>query len=315
MEDKKKENKQKEIARSLKKSKLIKYLGFLSLRAFDSFYSKSVQTMAYGLAHEIKSPIQGLSGVIELLENFDESEITEGKYKIYLNILNDINKKLSNIMDVMDLCGSNISKSSFFDVDLKIFINNVLDTLVSFDDCKLVNPEIEINLSDDFPDTVGIIPSFLNNVLLNLVRNSYNAIYKSNLEKQKIEINLKYIPCDGDNILNISTDNNDKNDDFFEFLMNKYGKVNLYNINNKYVCRGTILIDVIDTGIGIKQSEFEDIFLPFYSSKLIPGSSGLGLFICKSMVAQMFGEIYVSSSVPGHTVMRVMFKDIFEKEG
>jgi signal transduction histidine kinase/ligand-binding sensor domain-containing protein/CheY-like chemotaxis protein len=58
---------------------------------------------------------------------------------------------------------------------------------------------------------------------------------------------------------------------------------------------------VSDTGIGIDKSEVDKIFNTFYKIDSIPGKlyrgTGLGLTICKKMVEQMGGEIWVESVV------------------
>ncbi|MBS1509037.1 MAG: response regulator [Bacteroidetes bacterium] len=63
----------------------------------------------------------------------------------------------------------------------------------------------------------------------------------------------------------------------------------------------TALVEFVvqDTGIGINESEMENIFLPFRQEKNIHGKfggTGLGLTIVKSIVELMGGEINVSSS-------------------
>ncbi len=64
---------------------------------------------------------------------------------------------------------------------------------------------------------------------------------------------------------------------------------------------GNLRFFVADTGIGIAESEFQNIFNPFkkiedIKTKLYSGT-GLGLAICKSLVEQMGGKIWVESEV------------------
>lgn len=56
-----------------------------------------------------------------------------------------------------------------------------------------------------------------------------------------------------------------------------------------------IRIEVADTGIGIKDSEMNFIFRPFYSTK--PNGTGLGLAFCRHIVEEHGGEITVNSQV------------------
>jgi signal transduction histidine kinase len=65
---------------------------------------------------------------------------------------------------------------------------------------------------------------------------------------------------------------------------------------------GECLIEVADEGLGIPSSELERIFEKFY--RLDPqqtrgvGGSGLGLYICRELVARMNGRLEVDSE-PG----------------
>ncbi len=60
-----------------------------------------------------------------------------------------------------------------------------------------------------------------------------------------------------------------------------------------------IVTDVIDTGIGIRPEDMENLFKPFRQidtgiSRQYEGT-GLGLSICKKLVEAMGGKIYVKS--------------------
>lgn len=90
--------------------------------------------------------------------------------------------------------------------------------------------------------------------------------------------------------------------------------VNLIDNAIKYSENGTITIFlddypnhvqicVQDEGIGIAQSDFEDIFMKFQRGDNTkgkgPGGSGLGLYICKKMVEAHGGEIWAESEGAG----------------
>lgn len=50
-----------------------------------------------------------------------------------------------------------------------------------------------------------------------------------------------------------------------------------------------IQVEVVDSGVGIKEGEEEEIFSPFYSTK--PNGMGIGLSICQSIIQAHGGEI------------------------
>jgi len=85
--------------------------------------------------------------------------------------------------------------------------------------------------------------------------------------------------------------------------------MNLLDNAIKYTTRGgtvtvrvsiddIVLVQVIDTGIGISESHLPRIFNPFYRVNSDSAGIGLGLFIVKSAIEAHGGEIWVSS-IPG----------------
>ncbi|HEY4104528.1 MAG TPA: ATP-binding protein, partial [Polyangiaceae bacterium] len=58
---------------------------------------------------------------------------------------------------------------------------------------------------------------------------------------------------------------------------------------------GSAVIEVTDTGVGIPRTELPRIFDPFYTTKPAGVGTGLGLAICHDLVAELGGEISVSS--------------------
>lgn len=63
-----------------------------------------------------------------------------------------------------------------------------------------------------------------------------------------------------------------------------------------YAERGSVFIEVRDTGAGIAPEVLERIFEPFFSTKPVGQGTGLGLAIAHSLVARHGGEIFVRSA-------------------
>jgi signal transduction histidine kinase len=61
---------------------------------------------------------------------------------------------------------------------------------------------------------------------------------------------------------------------------------------------GGAVVSVADTGVGIAAADLERIFEPFFTTKESGHGSGLGLMVCKGIVADHGGQIDVAS-VPG----------------
>ena len=74
---------------------------------------------------------------------------------------------------------------------------------------------------------------------------------------------------------------------------------------------GKTLIRVSDDGIGIEERYLERIFDPFqrlHTADEYDGS-GMGLAVCRKIVAQVGGEIWATSSPGAGTTFHVRFKD------
>jgi PAS domain S-box-containing protein len=56
---------------------------------------------------------------------------------------------------------------------------------------------------------------------------------------------------------------------------------------------GYLVLKVSDTGHGIPPDQLQNLFTPFFSTK--PGGTGLGLVICRGVIAQHQGEISITS--------------------
>jgi PAS domain S-box-containing protein len=68
---------------------------------------------------------------------------------------------------------------------------------------------------------------------------------------------------------------------------------------------GSVLVEVADTGCGIEPAQLDRIFDPFFTTKEPGVGSGLGLWICHSMVTSLGGTIAIDSIVGRGTTVRI----------
>jgi signal transduction histidine kinase len=71
------------------------------------------------------------------------------------------------------------------------------------------------------------------------------------------------------------------------------GKGDIYI--RSFIDENNVVIEIEDTGSGIKAEDLAQIFTPFYTSKPIGEGTGLGLSISHQIIEQHNGEIIVKS--------------------
>lgn len=125
--------------------------------------------------------------------------------------------------------------------------------------------------------------------------NNVQIIYEYNLESQSIiadPIRVKQV------IINLLSN-------AVKFTKNGIVTIQVNRINDD------IFVDIIDTGIGMKQESLEELFTPFMQaseSSTDYGGTGLGLSISKSLAEMMGGDIEVTSRLGKGSHFKFSFK-------
>jgi PAS domain S-box-containing protein len=68
---------------------------------------------------------------------------------------------------------------------------------------------------------------------------------------------------------------------------------------------GRIVVRVSDTGHGIPETDLNRIFDPFFTTRQAEGGTGLGLYVCRSIVTESGGEITVHSQIGRGTTFQL----------
>ena len=76
----------------------------------------------------------------------------------------------------------------------------------------------------------------------------------------------------------------------------------------------SILIIISDSGHGIKNEDLKNIFNPFFSTKTLKNTSGLGLSITYSIIQKAGGDIEIASTPEEGTVVKVKLP-VMKEEG
>jgi signal transduction histidine kinase len=71
---------------------------------------------------------------------------------------------------------------------------------------------------------------------------------------------------------------------------------------------GSVMVEVADTGCGIPAERLARIFEPFFTTKPAGVGSGLGLYLCRSIVTGCGGAIEAESEVGRGTTVRVVLQ-------
>jgi signal transduction histidine kinase len=148
-------------------------------------------------------------------------------------------------------------------------------SLVLYDVIKNFKIEVVQNYKDDINYTC--ISENLIQTFNNMIFNSIQSMYESTEKKFSVRVEkLKEIPIE-------YKDWRSSNENFD---ISNYG-----NYPN-----GFVLIEFIDTGIGISLENQEKVFTSFFTTKKLGEGIGLGLYVSKKIINAMGGIIFFQSN-------------------
>lgn len=217
-------------------------------RKYASKLAEEKTNLLANISHEIRSPLNSLKGVIQLIS---QKEIHENFDDLLLNINYDISNINNTVNDILNL--SKIESKTMQVVFDEVYISKIIDDTynlhkyqaeqkgLKFINHNKINPILKIS-SNEFR---------LRQVISNLMSNA-----------------IKYT---------------------------KKGSIRIFS----RVDKGKILIDVIDTGIGIPKEKLDLVFRKYYTvdtdnTKI---GFGLGLHISQLLAQQINGKLSVVSEL------------------
>lgn len=243
---------------------ILAFMAFNCGRAFDRIKEKNneiTEAASYkdnflaSMSHEIRTPMAGIMGVIDLLEKSENIKVKEQEY---LNIIRSSSNDLMKIInDILDLSKLKQSKLELHceETEIRALCEEVKNLFKAYS--KSRNVRLKSVISGRVPTFLKLDQVRVKQILSNLVSNAIK------FSKEGGEVTLK-----------------------LSYVTEEKGKPSLK-------------FDIIDRGIGIKEDQLASVFMPYeqvgdYSNKHIDGT-GLGLFICQSLVELMNGKIGVES--------------------
>jgi two-component system NtrC family sensor kinase len=204
----------------------------------------SIGLLAAGIAHEVNTPIAGISSYTQmLLKDTPETDMKKP-------ILEKIEKQTFRAAEIVNglLNFARLNGSEFKDLDVNQLIQESLSLLDH--QMRRCNIRLSADLSPSLPAIYGNAGK-LQQVFINLFLNARDAM-----------------PSGGE--LKIQTSMNDS----------------------------MVIVDILDTGIGISEENVKRIYDPFFTTKNTAKGTGLGLAVTYGIIQDHGGRIFVDSA-PG----------------
>jgi signal transduction histidine kinase len=204
----------------------------------------SIGLLAAGVAHEVNTPLAGISSYTQMLQGqVDASDPRSA-------LLEKIEKQTFRAAKIINNL-LNFSRSGSTEPE-RLDVNKVLLDVLSLVEHQLENSRIRVRreLSPDLPPIRGN-ENRIQQVFFNLVLNARDAMMRGGWLTLRTH-------ADAD----------------------------------------TVVVEVADTGHGIKREDIKRIYDPFFTTKGIGRGTGLGLSVSYGIVQEHGGAIFVES-VPG----------------
>ncbi|MCP4597918.1 nitrogen regulation protein NR(II) [Neptuniibacter sp.] len=214
----------------------------------------TARSLVRGMAHEIKNPLGGIRGAAQLLER----ELSDPSLHDYTHVIIEEADRLRNLVDRL-LGPRKLPKLE--DVNIHAILERV---------CSLISAETNQGVIFDrdydpsIPEFVGDAEQLIQ-AILNIVRNSMQAMFGANVPEPKIHIRTRALR-----------------------------QITLGTERHRLAC----CVEIVDNGPGIPDEILSKIFYPMVSGRA--EGTGLGLSIAQSIINQHQGLIECETR-PGET--------------
>lgn len=217
------------------------------------------------ISHELRTPLNGIIGMTQLLM---ETSPSEEQIDFLEDALTASSRLLTMVNDLLELTNTETDRIHLCSEDF-----NIRETLTPFishyrDKATRKGTSFQYAISEKVPQIIHADSGRVRQVLMNLLNNAFQFTDHGS-------ISLLITVLDG-------------------------------KINTNSTDSITLVFKIKDTGIGIKPELREHIFTPFsigedFMTKTHSGA-GLGLTICKRIVALMGGHIWLESTPGSETI-------------
>jgi signal transduction histidine kinase len=235
------------------------------------------------ISHELKTPIQAIMGYVEMLLSEPEKKFEYGK-PIMRNA-ERLQKIITDIL-VMSKIDNNVLTLNKERFDLNELISSTIQDIREYiiSDHKKIDIFYNNNNSKGTKEKDIIIEAdkqriiqVISNILDNAIKFTQEGIISIDIEKN-------------DSVI----DNTDK----YNFGNSTSNNSNSSSNSNGIKASEEIIINIKDSGKGIDSKAFPHLFSKFFSTSRT-GGTGLGLYICKSIVEDHGGRIWAKNNEDG----------------
>jgi len=225
----------------------------------------SLGELAAGIAHEIKQPLQNISLSNESLDMEFREDEPDKGY--IKKTIKEIYEDIKRIKFIINEI-SNFSRGQLEEMREPFSVNTRIENAFSLARTKFSNRRIDVKfeLDEHLPDIEGN-PYKFEQVIVNFFNNAKDAIEERAEESD--------------------------------------GEFNKWMLVKSFSDGKTIVVEVIDNGVGISEENKTNIFLPFFTTKDLGKGTGLGLSISLGIIKEMGGFIELESQPMKQTTMRV----------
>lgn len=208
-------------------------------------------------------------------------------------IAHEIRNPLSVIHSTVQYCSSKYQDDEEMAQLLQMILqeteraNNTITSLL-----KLSQPDISLKQGN----------------LLEVIQDT-GALIKSECKKNNTNLSMQLPPY----LPPVLLDKNQLKSVFLNILLNSLDAMPNGGelLIKMYQDAGKIIVQISDTGIGIKKEDIDKVFKPFFTTK--PGGTGLGLSLAYQIIKSHNGEMEISSTPDQGTTVTLRFPVFYSK--
>ena len=159
------------------------------------------------------------------------------------------------------------------------------------------NPKVKLRLIDVFRNSLSLLNNRINKNRIRIVQDidvSLPSIYGRHQDLQQLFVNLINNSCIA------------LNDKFGEEA-NPEKKIIIAGKTEIQNGKNFVIISIKDNGVGITKENLDKVFDLFFSTRRQQGSFGVGLSICREIMNDHHGKIYIQSHEGEYTIVTLQF--------